>query len=534
MVAGWTCTFSPVSRRWGIAIVPLVSAVALFVRRIDRVQTGPDAGVFAGLVRNLRSSGSLTSLTDQYWIRLSPAETVARLGDIPVPDFGPLYPISVAIVPAPLEVAFLAVHIAALVVAVGAVGLVTHRATGSVGAAIAAQVIALWGPFTPDLFFFEGRPLDLFGMIGSDGPAVAWWLLGFALVTGALGRITPDAVPRWTGAAVVATLGAAMLTRYAIAGAVVGLLGGLLWARWRAPTRDHRWWLVALSLPIPVAWQLLIYPLLVEGAGPKGLALHRGTIAPIGTTIAGWFGFGVHTRTAGTVVVVVTVVALAAVALATRPGGVPSLAAAAAVGHIVVLIAARQLLDAGLNLREERHMLLVRFLLAVLVVCGVREAVGRAVAALGASRQRVAVAASAPVLAVLVVLAAQGWPGPLQLKPERVQLAVGPWLAEHGDLPVLSNNSDDWYLHTGIPAADLPRGAEATTTAPRNVDVEIAELALAAPSGRVVQAYRLPFFPATDLRDVPCAVVEDVWTDFPEVLDGFELAVIDLRDCVPA
>ena len=517
-------------QHWAVAIVPLVSALALFVRRLDRVQTGPDAGVFIGLVRNLRSSGSLTSLTDQYWIRLSPAETVARLGDIPVPDFGPLYPLSVAIVPAPLDVAFLVVHVAALFVAVGALGLVTHRATGSVGAAIAAQVIALWGPFTPDLFFFEGRPLDLFGMIGSDGPAVAWWLLGFALLTGAVGRITPDTVPRWTGVAVVATLGAAMLTRYAMAGAVVGLLGGLLWARWRAPTRDRRWWLVALSLPIPVVWQLLIYPLLVGGAGPKGLALHRGNIGPIGTTIAGWFGFGVHTLTAGTVVVVMTVVALAAVALAARPGGVPSLAAAAAVGHIVVLIAARQLLDAGLNLREERHMLLVRFLLAILVVCGVREVVGRAAGALGASSQRAAVAASAPVLAVVVVLAAPGWPGPRQLKPERDQLAVEPWLAEHGNLPVLSNNSEDWYVRTGVPAADLPRGIEATTLAAREVGAEVAELGLEA--GTVVQAYRSGFFEAVDLRDVPCAVVGDVWTD--STLDGFELAVIDLRECAPS
>ena len=250
---------------------PRFRRIALFVRRIDRVQTGPDAGVFIGLVRNLRSSRSLTSLTDQYWIRLSPAETVARLGDIPVPDFGPLYPLSVAIVPGPLDVAFLVVHIAALFVAVGALGLVTHRATGSVGAAVAAQVIVLWGPFTPDLFFFEGRPLDLFGMIGSDGPAVAWWLLGFALLTGALGRITPDTVPRWTGVAVgrrhsaAAMLGAALRHRRRggriARGPAVGADGG-----GHGGTADRRWWLAALSLADPVRVAVADLP----GAGRGG------------------------------------------------------------------------------------------------------------------------------------------------------------------------------------------------------------------------------------------------------------------------
>lgn len=81
-----------VSRRWGILVVPLVAAVAVVARRVDRVQTGPDAGVFIGLVRNLRATASLTSPTDQFWIRLAPADTVAVLGRVPVPDLGPLYP----------------------------------------------------------------------------------------------------------------------------------------------------------------------------------------------------------------------------------------------------------------------------------------------------------------------------------------------------------------------------------------------------------------------------------------------------------
>ena len=70
-------------RSVGLLIAPAVSVVALWVRRVDRLQHGPDAGVFAGMVRNLRSSLSLTSPTDQFWIRLSPSDTVAHLGHIP-------------------------------------------------------------------------------------------------------------------------------------------------------------------------------------------------------------------------------------------------------------------------------------------------------------------------------------------------------------------------------------------------------------------------------------------------------------------
>ena len=68
-------------------------------------------------------------------------------------------------------------------------------------------------------------------MLGSDGPAVAWWLAGFAVLTGAVAwrRLGP----RPTAVVVAALLAASVLTRYAIAGAVVGLLAGLVWARVR-------------------------------------------------------------------------------------------------------------------------------------------------------------------------------------------------------------------------------------------------------------------------------------------------------------
>ncbi len=130
-------------RLWPLLMVPLLAAAALVVRRVDRVQAGPDAGVFVGLVSNLRSSGALTSLTDQFWIRLSPAATVARLGDVPVADFGPLYPAVVAAVPASVDVAFLVIHVLALFAAVLAVGLITRRTTGSTLAAVLAGSIAI-------------------------------------------------------------------------------------------------------------------------------------------------------------------------------------------------------------------------------------------------------------------------------------------------------------------------------------------------------------------------------------------------------
>jgi hypothetical protein len=214
--------------------------------------------------------------------------------------------------------------------------------------------------------------------------------------------------------------------------------------------------------------------------------------------------------------------------LLARPGGVVSLAAAAAAGQVVVVAAGRQFLDAGLNVREERHLLLTRFLLAVLIVVGVRELVAALTRSVTWRRQ--AVAAAAPVLVLAAVVTAGGWPGPDALRSRPDELAVDSWLREHGDLPVLSNNSEDWYVVTGRPAADLPRTIEASTFAARDVDAELADLAAAVP--RVVQAYRSGFFEAVDLRQVPCAAVGETWTAPPEVLAGFELAVIDLSACV--
>jgi hypothetical protein len=499
-------------RRWGVlGIVPVVATIAVVARRVDRLQSGPDAGVFVGMVRNLRSSFSLTSPTDQYWIRLSPAATVSRLGRIPVPDFGPLYSAVVAAVPAPLDLAFLLAHCAALLAALSAVGYLAWRATTSLPMAVAAQIIALWGPFSPDLFFQHGRPLDLYASIGSDGLAVAFLVVGLAVLT----AVGPG---RWTrtgvGAAVL--LAAAILTRYAMAGAVVGAAVALVVAR--LVRNDRRWrWPVA-ALGAAAAWQLVVYPLLVSGAGPKSLARHRGDIAPLGVTIAGWFRVDVTGTTASAVVVILGL-GLVVVALLARPGGVVAVVALAAAGQLVTVVMSRQLLDAGLNLREERHVLAVRFLLAVLVVTGLTSVLRRI------SPTAVTVGAMATV--VLAAVAAGGWPGPIALQPRAPTLAVGPWLAAHGSLPVLSNQSDTWYTQTGRPAADLPRTIEASTLRRRDVDAEVATLAGVAPM--VVQAYKPGFFDSVDLRTLECAHVGDSWTG-PQ-LDGFELAVVDLTDC---
>ena len=353
----------------------------------------------------------------------------------------------------------------------------------------------------------------MFGIIGSDGPATAWWLAGLAVLT------SRRRLPAAGG-----LLAASMLTRYALAGPVVALLAALGWARVRVG--DRRWIVAAVALAVAGLWQFVVYPLVVAGSGPKGLSTHRGDIAPIGETLAGWVSVDVSGRAASTVVVG-TILILAAVALLARPGGVVSLAAAGAAGQLVMVAAGKQLLDAGLNLREERHLLLCRFLLAVLVVVGARELV--AALTRSVAWRRTAIAATAPVLALVAALAAGGGFGPRALQPRPDELAVEPWLDQRSDPPVLSNNSDDWYTLTGIPAADLPRGAEATTLALRDIDAEIAELGGSV--GRVVQAYRPGFFETVDLRSVPCARVEDTWTAAHDVLGGFELAVIDLSGC---
>jgi hypothetical protein len=499
-----------VRRSIGLLVVPVVAVVALWARRVDRLQNGPDAGVFIGMVRNLRASLSLTTPTDQFWIRLSPAETVTHLGRIPVPDFGPVYAAVVAAVPLPLDLAFLVVHAVALLVAVGAVGLLAARATGSTVAGAAAQVLALWGPFAPDVFFSEGRPLDLFAMIGSDGVAVACFLAGLVLVTA-------DRRSRAADVGAAAGLAASILTRYALAGAVAGVLAGLL--RARRARGDRRWVLPAAALAAGAAWVVVLAPLLVGGAAAKGLVVHRGALAPLGTTLAGWVGVDVTGPWAAALVVGLVAVLLV-VGVAGAPGSVTSLTALAAVGHLVVVVAGRQLLDAGLNLREERHVLLVRFLLAVLVVRGVVLLVTR-------WRGERAAPAAVATLAVVGVLAAGGWPGPRALAPRPMALAVDDWLAAQGDLPVLSNESDLWYQQTGVPAADLPRGGESTTGRARDVDAEVA--ALAGRAGAVVQAYRSGLLDTVDLRALPCARVAATSGDAD--LDGFELAVVDLTGC---
>ena len=504
-------------------VVPVVAAVLVFARRVERLETGPDAGVFVGMVRNLRSLRSLTSPTDQYWVRLSPAETVDRLGRLPIPDFGPMYSALVAVVPAPLELAFVIVHVAAVFGAVASVGYLAFRACSVVAVGMAAQVLALWGPFSPDRFFAHGRPLELYASIGSDGLAVATLLTGMAVAVAAGGRTSRTAW-RWFGIAVAALLAASVLTRYAMAGAVLGLLVAFVVSRLRWD--DRRWpWPVA-ALVVAGSWQIVVYPLLVDGAGPKSLVAHRGDIAPLGVTMAGWVGLDVSGAVASAVVIALGLV-LVGIAVVGSPGGVVALCAMAAAGHLAVVVVSRQVLDAVLNLREERHVLLIRFLLAVLVVSGLHHLLRLALRRRPTGLVRRATAGAAALAAGIGAIAAGGWPWPDPLVAAAPTLPVDQWLTAHGSPPVLSNLSDNWYTQTGVPAADVPRTVEASTGRPRDVAAEIA--ALAASSRTVAQAYWPDFFEGVDLRTVPCAVVVDTWTG-PE-LAGFELSILDLSGC---
>lgn len=92
---------------------------------------------------------------------------------------------------------------------------------------------------------------------------------------------------------------------------------------------------------------------------------------------------------------------------------------------------------------------------------------------------------------------------------------------------MVSSQSDAWYTQTGVPAADVPRGAEPSTAQPRDVTAEVAALAVAAPV--VVQASRPGFLEGVDLRTMSCVRIIDSWSG-PE-LDGFELDVVDLHGC---
>ena len=425
-----------------------------------------------------------------------------------------------AIVPAPLDVAFVLVHCAALLVAVSAVGYLALRATQSVPMATAAQLIALWGPLSPDLFFHNGSPLDLYASFGSDALAVALMLAGLAIVVAGpadTGRW------RWIGIAATTTLAAAILTRYAMAGAVAGLLIGLVLARVRSG--DRRWPWAAVAIAVAVGWQLLVYPLLVDDAGPKSLVFHRGDIAPLGTTMAGWFGIAVtgvlgcrdpprrrhrprRPRRAGP----------------TGRRGRPLRLAAA--GQLAIVVVARQYLDAGLNLREERHVLLVRFVAAILIVTGLTNVIRWVMARRGADDAGRAVALGAIGIVVLAAATAGGWPIPEPLIPERPTLAVEPWIDDHG-LP----GRLERQRHL-VPA---DRRCRRRCPAPgRGVDRAGSRRASRGRGARrhrarIVQAYRPSPFVDVDLRTLPCAVVGDTWSGAESTASS--LAVIDVSSC---
>ena len=527
-------TMSTIAQRGVLLALPAAVGTALFVsRRTLRLQLGPDQGVFVGMVRSLRDSGSLASVTDAFWIRLSPAETVDRLGRIPVADFGPVYAVTVAVTPAPLAVAFVVVHALAVFVALASVSYLTWRATQSFVMAAVAASVAVWGPFTADLIFGDlARPLDILGTIGSDGLAAATFLAGLAV----LATIAPASAPRadarperWWCRSVLAAglLATAVLTRYAMAGAVIGLLATLGAARLR--TGDRRWVWPATALGLATAWVVVVAPVLAGTGGPKTLAAHPIDVAPLGTVVAGWFGLSLD-ASAAVVALVAFVVVLVGVAALARAGGIVALAAAAGLFQLAAVGGSRAFLDISLNLREERHLLLVRFLIAVVLVAGVAHGARAAAAALVSTERvrRVGVAAAGAAIAVLSAWLADGGPGPApEVAGPPPLLAASSWLAARGELPVVTNVPDIWYVRTGRPAVDVPRRLEWTTLAPRDVAAEISDLASVAP--RVVVAHRPGVFEGVDLRMWPCSRVEEILIG-PD-LDGFELAVVDLRAC---
>ena len=317
------------------------------------------------------SSGSACSRP-----RPSPGSATSRS-----PTSAPLYPLAVAIIPAPLDVAFLVVHVAAAFVAVAALGLVSSPSArpDRCCAAIAAPGDRAVGPVHAGLLLpRRAGPLDLFGMIGSDGPAVACGVASPWLPSPS--DASPGAVPRWSGdrrrCDVASPRRCSRATRSPARW--LGLLAGLVVGEgaWRRPT---------LAPGAPVA--LRASPALVaaacstrcscRGCGTEGPSPHIAEhIAPIGTDHSpagsassvprGRAGIGRrrgHRRSPWP-----------PSRWLARPGGVRrSLAAVGGRAHRRADRRRPQLLDAGFNLREERHVLLIRFLLAVLVVCGVRE-----------------------------------------------------------------------------------------------------------------------------------------------------------------
>jgi hypothetical protein len=211
--------------------------------------------VFLGLAHNLREHGSLTAPADPHWLLMSPADTAARDGFVPVADFAPLYPAFGAVTSDPVD-GFTVAAVLAVFVAIASIGSLAREATGSTVVAALVQGVIIFGP-RATRGLQQITTLDWSTLIAADFVALAFILAGLAVVVVGLRRARRpgdssksndldasaprDGSPTPHRSLVVSVcasilLTGACLTRYAYLGAAAGMavVVCLVWRRTRS------------------------------------------------------------------------------------------------------------------------------------------------------------------------------------------------------------------------------------------------------------------------------------------------------------
>lgn len=420
-------------------------AVAIHIGGV--VHPTSDSGVMVGLAANLRQHGSLTSPADPGWLLASPAESAARWGFVPIPDFAPVFPAIGAITPDPVH-AFTVAELMSLFAVVVAIGVLILWATRSMFTTVLTQVVFVVGP-TRVLPRFT--VLDLAAFIQYDVVAIAFVLSGIcALIVGLRGNARAA-----VGAGLLFTLGC--LTRYAMLGVVIGIGVGLLLTRPPKRAVGHRScvWACAAAVVATFAW-IAGYQWWMSSGPAKVVRLHIDDTAKVGRSMIGWTGLPLN-DTVGLVALAV-VVGLGLAAAVWGPSVLIRTVGAALVGYLVVHLATRWFFDASYSVASERTMLPVRILALVLVVTW---------AFVLCSQFRRPWLPAAAMAIVLVIWTAGGLLSGFSV-PDPSPSAAATTVNPRG-LPVIADSADQMYLQLGVPVVGLPRSIESSTEERRAV-----------------------------------------------------------------
>ena len=503
-----------VGARWSI---PTLTAAVVLARRRTRLQDNTDGHMFTAIARNLRCCLSLSSPTDQYWIRLSPARTFAVMPSIPVSDVGPVYPVLAAIVPGPLDATFLAINVVACAAVLGVLAAVIARATGSVIAAVAGSALLVVGPIQTGLFA-HATFANFAGDHGYD-------VFAAALLAGAISCLAdhPGHPPRLRRATILLTL--ASLTRYALVAVPLSfvVLGVVGHRHGRSAAAVRRAGAVAAC--ISLAWQYALYPL-VYGSAPKAFAYHRSSARGVLRVVLGWFGadglVDRHVLLAASLFVALFA-ALGMIIVRRLPTSAAALLATSVVAVSATIVAGQAFLVSDILLNDERHYLPVRLCLMTLVVCEAHRALTRAM-----WPRRLAIGVTLGVFALLAIRSSSPLPDPLQprARVDTVQSALRRW----PDVLVMSDESTAMLALYDRPALSMITATESTTGRVHDPVADLVDLASGdgAPNELLVIELAPGWRQTLWLPDVACVAVRSAVTDESARV---RIALVDISGC---